>query len=248
MSEQTGNIIEIGTPPAGEEGGGIVVTPEEMESRALSLYEQALLLAVVDQPSFERAAFVGSALKTLRDQIVEYFRPMKKKADEAKEEILKREREQLAPVKEALETIRVNMEIWAAQAERCRLAEEERLRLVAVQEAEAQRAGLLAQAEAAEAAGNRDEAAYHLERAEAVYAAPTTVARVTGNGNASLSNDLTVTVTDLKVFVYELVERGFRPTMLEAKVGPLKSWVKSNDLKSFPGLSITRAPAVRFKK
>lgn len=70
---------------------------------------------------------------------------------------------------------------------------------------------------------------------------------MTGGGSASLSNDLTVVISEMKAFITALVHGGHAPTMLEGKVAKLKEFVRVNDLKAFPGLSITRNPGVRFK-
>jgi hypothetical protein len=47
-----------------------------------------------------------------------------------------------------------------------------------------------------------------------------------------------VTLMDLQAFVAALVSNKNPMTMIEVKPGPLKAWVKANDLKKFPGLLI----------
>lgn len=231
----------------------IPINPEsELEQRTLSLYEQATSLTIHDQHSYAAAGEVGKALKSLEKEIVDYFAPMKKAAHDAHKAITKKEAEELAPVKEAMEVVRKTMNVYIQEQDRIRKEAERKAQLAAEEEARKEREKLLAQAEKAIDKGKDEKAEALLEQAENVYAAPVMVAPVvektikTESGNITQAKELQITVTDAKAFLAEIVKRNMAPTMIEIKAGPLKAWVKANGFESFPGLHINQTVAVRL--
>lgn len=233
-------------------GNLAVKMEEELATEALTLYEQALQIKVVDQPTYAAAGEFGKNLKDLEKKIVLYFEPLKKAAHEAHKAITKKEADELSPVKEAMDVVRKSMNTFLAEQERIRREEEARLRREEEARAQKERDRLMAQAVKAEEKGNEEKAEKLLERAECVYAEPVAVAPTvettvkTSAGTISAAKDKQVTVVDLKTFLAELVKRNMAPTMIEVKAGPLKAWAKANGFDCFPGLSIKDVSSVRF--
>lgn len=226
--------------------------PEEIESQAMTLYEQALSIKVVDQPTFEQAGIFGKSLKELEKKITDFFAPLKKAAHEAHKAITKKEADELSPVKEAMDTLRKSMNCFLQEQERIRREEERKAQLAAEEAARKEQERLLALAAKAEEKGKDEKAEELLERAENVYVAPVTVAPKVetakfDGGSVGMAKEVQITVTDLKAFLAELVKRNMAPTMVEIKAAPLKAWQKANDIEKFPGLSINYTVAARIR-
>lgn len=231
----------------------ISINPEaELEQKSLTLYEQATSLSITDQRSYAAAGEVGKSLKALEKEITDYFAPMKKAAHDAHKAITKKESDELAPVKEAMDVVRRTMNTWAQEQERIRQEFERKARMEAEEAARKERERLEAQALKAMEKGKDEKAEELMDRAENVYVAPVTVAPVvektvrTESGNITQAKELQITVTDVKAFMAELVKRNMAPTMIEVKPGPLKAWVKANGFESFPGLHINQTVSVRL--
>lgn len=231
----------------------IDINPEAiLEERSLTLYEQATSLTIVDQVSYAAAGETGKALKSLEKEITDYFAPMKKAAHDAHKAITKKESDELAPVKEALEIVRRTMNSYAQEQQRIQHEAERKARLEAEERARKERERLEAQALAAMEKSKDEKAESLLEKAEMVYAEPVTVAPVidktikTASGNITQAKELHITVTDIKAFVSALIAQNSAMTMIDVKRGPLKAWAKANAIKSFPGLQITETVGVRI--
>ena len=231
----------------------IQINPEaELENKTLTLYEQATALTISDQPTYIAAGEVGKALKALEKEIVDHYAPMKKAAHDAHKAITKKESDDLAPVKEAMDAVRKTMNAYAQEQERIRKEEERKARAAAEEAARKEREKLEAQALAAMEKGKEERAESLMEKAEAVYAEPVTVAPTidktikTAAGNITQAKELQITVTDIKAFVAALVAQNSAMTMIDIKVGPLKAWVKANDIEKFPGLMIKQTVGVRL--
>jgi len=126
------------------------MTPaRDLETRALTLAEQARALAVTDQPSYELAAERLLAVADLRREIVSHHEPIKRAAHSAWQQVIAAEKKLLDPVTDAeriyksgiaayeAEQRRLETEARAkAEAEARRLAEEQREREIEQAEAE----------------------------------------------------------------------------------------------------------------
>jgi len=226
-------------------------TETEFTETAMTLYEQALAIQVTDKPTYTAAGEFGKTLKDLERKIVDYFAPLKKAAHEAHKAITKRETDELSPVREAMDCVRRSMNKYLADVEAARLKAEEALRKEAEERARKEQERLLAQAAKAEEKGLNDRAEELMEKAENVYVAPVTVERdvtvKTDTVSLSAAMETEVSVTDLKAFLAGLVQRNLAPTMIDVKMAPLKSWVKANAIKSFPGLAIREVPKARIR-
>lgn len=126
------------------------MTPaRELETKALTLAEQAKGLQVTDQPSYELAAARLLGVAELRREIVAHHEPIKRAAHQAWQQVIAAEKKLLDPVAEAeriykagiaaYETEQRRIEAEArgkAEAEARRLAEEARERELEQAEAE----------------------------------------------------------------------------------------------------------------
>lgn len=226
--------------------------PEELEQQSLTLYEQALGLVISDQETFAAAGEFGKGLKDLEKKIIDYFEKPVKKAHEAHKELVALREKELSPVREAMTVLRATMNTFLAEQERIRKEEERKARLAAEEAARKEQERLLAQAAKAEEKGKVKKAEELFDRAENVYAAPVTVAPKVetakfDGGSVGMAKETIITVTDLKVFIAELVKRNMAPTMIEVKTAPLKAWVKANGFTAFPGLHIQETLSARIR-
>jgi hypothetical protein len=65
---------------------------EQVQTEALTIRDQAKAIVIVDKESYERAGTLMVAVKKLRKQIKEVFKPMKDKAQAAHKEIVAQEK------------------------------------------------------------------------------------------------------------------------------------------------------------
>ena len=103
------------------------------QEKALARQSSGYLEAARALPVITSAAKyedVGERLKMVRAlqrQIVDFFKPIKQKMDAAKKEVLNKEKESLAPTKEAQGIYEHMMGVWIDKQEKKRLASEARL-------------------------------------------------------------------------------------------------------------------------
>jgi len=224
----------------------------ELEMKTLTLYEKATSLIITDNDSYIAAAEVGKGLKALEKEITEYHEPLRVAAKASYDAVLKRKNDDLAPVIEASGIVRKTVNTYIQEQDRIRKEEECKAQIKADEDARKERERLEAQALKAIESGKESKAESLMEKAENVYAAPVTVAPTvnktvhTASGNITQAKELQITVTDIKLFVTELVKQNSAMTMISVGAGPLKSWVKSNGIKTFPGLSINETVSARF--
>lgn len=225
----------------------------ELESRALTIYEEVMTLKVVDQPTYTRAGELAKALKDMKNQITTFFAPMKQSTHAAWKAVCGREYEALAPVSEADILIRKNMTAFLDEQERIRKEEQRKAEEAAAEAARKEQERLLAQAVKADDKGKTDKAEEILERAEAVYAEPVfvppTVDKTVAldNGSVTRKTDLQITVVDLKLLCAEIAAGRVPATVIEAKPGALKQWAKINQVKLCPGLVIKEISSVSVR-
>jgi vacuolar-type H+-ATPase subunit I/STV1 len=231
------------------------IQPEEevIEQQALTLYEQATLLSVTDQASYQSAGELAKTLKSMGTKILDFFAPMKKSTHEAWKSVCSRENEALAPIKEADALLRKNMTRFIDEQEHIRREEQRKLEEAAREAARKEQERLLAQAAKADEKGKADKAEDLLERAENVYVAPVFVPAAVdktvtiNNGSVTRKTDLVITVTDLKALCGEVFAGRVPTTVLEAKPGALKSWAKINQVKQCPGLVIQETSTISVR-
>jgi len=233
----------------------IQINPEaDLDNKSLSLYEQATSLVIVDRATYGAAGEVGKALKSLVAEITDFHEPMRISAKAAYDSVLKSKNDALAPVNEAMEIVRKTMNTYAQEQERIRKEDERKAQVKANEEAQKEREKLEAQAEKAIEKGQDEKADSLLEKAENVYAAPVYIAPVidktvkTASGNITQAKELKITITNMVLFLENLCLKnpGAVASIVKIGDGPLKSFVKTNGLKSFPGLNIVETVGVRL--
>src|SRR3990172_1282935 len=100
---------------------------QELETKALSLPEQAKLLDVRDNATFEKAGALLLAIKDLRKKINETFDPVIEKAHQAHKATLDAKHKVEAPLAEAERIIKPRISDYAYEQEERRIKEEARL-------------------------------------------------------------------------------------------------------------------------
>jgi hypothetical protein len=121
---------------------------QQLETKALSLFDQANAMKISDQPSYDQAVEFLKGVKALRNEAEIHHRPVidaAHKAHKAACEALKRID---APLEQAERTVKQSISTWSTEQERRRRAEEDRLRLEAQRQAEAEAELQIEQAEA----------------------------------------------------------------------------------------------------
>lgn len=237
--------------------------PEELnpEAREIALRneastnkEKALSLKVIDEATFIEAGEFGKSLKALESKIETHYAEAIKKAHEAHKAMISLRDKDLVPVKEALSVIRATMNTYAQEQKRIQDENDRKARIKAEEEANEKRKKLEAQAEKAIDKGQEEKAEQLMETAAAVYVQPVFIEPVlaktvqTASGNITQAKELKVTVTDMNLFLKTLCEKnpGAVASIVKIGDGPLKSFVKSNGLKSYPGLGILETVGVRI--
>jgi hypothetical protein len=119
--------------------------PSQLETRALSLPQQARAIQIADQPTYDRAAALLLDVAAMRKEITDYHAPLKQKAFEAHRAICDAEKKMLAPITEAESVLKSSIATYTAEQRR---KEEEARRLAALEaqrrEEEARRKAALA--------------------------------------------------------------------------------------------------------
>lgn len=221
----------------------------ELKGQALTLKDQVQALTVTDAASYEAAGEMLKVIKQMDNTIVAHFKPLKQAIDASKKVVLDQEKAALGPVQEADGILRKTVREYL-DAEDKRIQEEaDRQRIANEAAAENEREKLLKQAAKADEKGNTKKAEELLEKAEDVYVAPVTVEHSVDKTVSGITRKMetTVTVTDATAFLKALVEQSKALTMIEIKPGPLKTWVKANDLKRFPGLLIEEKAGISVR-
>lgn len=143
-----------------------VVTLEQLEGREAIQKEadhamrEATSVEIVDPPSYALSAQRLKALKAVRDRVETFYRPLKDKAREMLDYLRGEERAVIGPIDMAVNEIERRALAYIQVEEEKRKSEELERRKKAVQEQEDRR---LAEAEALEREGKKDEAAALLD-------------------------------------------------------------------------------------
>ena len=145
---------------------------KEVTALALSVPDQARQITVNDMDSYRRAGEVIVYIKAVRKRIVDTFRPIKQKIDEAKREVLSQERAADLPLMEAENYLSPQIIAYDREQERIRREEEARLREIARKAEEDRR---MQEALDAEAQGETETAEAIIN--EPAYVPPVVVAK-----------------------------------------------------------------------
>jgi hypothetical protein len=131
------------------------ITPEVASKQALTVYDQAKAITVIDNESMTFADEMIKNIRLVRKEIEAVFSPIIKKAWEAHKEAKNQQSKAEAPLIAAEEWLRPQVKKYLSDQETIRLLEENRLRLEA-QKAEEERR--IAEAAQAEAEGRQEDA------------------------------------------------------------------------------------------
>ncbi|HCU25404.1 MAG TPA: hypothetical protein DF383_10315 [Deltaproteobacteria bacterium] len=126
----------------------IELYPErELETKALSVPDQARAIQITDTNTYTKAGELLLAIKDLRKEIDATFDPIVKKAHEAHKEAVAQKKKVEAPLAEAEGIIKPRIAAYQAEQERIRREEEARLREEARKREEEERLALALEAE-----------------------------------------------------------------------------------------------------
>ena len=232
----------------------LVISEEQIEKEALTLKQRAESMQVVTPEDWLTSAEFKKTLKDLDKHIVDFFEPMRKTADDAKNAILTKKNEARKPVLAAIDLIDEKRTIYYDKQECIRREVEAKAQREAEEVAKKERDRLLALAVKAEEKGKDEKAEGLLEQAEQVYVEPVFVAptvaktvKLDGGGSTTRIKDVEVTVVNPLLLIQEIAAGRVPITVIEVKAGALKTWVKATDSKHVPGLAIreTSREAVR---
>lgn len=153
----------------------------EVESKALSIVDQARAVTVTDSETYTVAGEMWKQIRDMMKEVADTFDPIIEAAHKSHKKALEQKAKYFKPLEDAQKNIKGLMSAYDAEQERIRKAEEERLRKIAEEEAEKERQVELAAIEAerkaeeerllqaaleAEASGNKDQAEQLMQTAE----------------------------------------------------------------------------------
>ena len=147
---------------------------DEVESKALSIVDQAKAVVVTDAETYTRAGALWTGIKDMIAEVKETFDPICDAAHKAHKAATAKRAQYLDPLEKASKDVKSLMSAYDAEQERIRQAEQARLAEIARKEEEDRR---LEEALLAEEFGDAEEAAAILE--EPVHVAPVVVPKST---------------------------------------------------------------------
>lgn len=105
-------------------------TVESVKALAVSFPDQARALVIKCHDDYRLVGMELQSIKAARVSIEAVWKPMQRKADEAKAEILKQRREVEAPLEEAEKIYKDKALAWDQEQERLRIVEQKRLQAI----------------------------------------------------------------------------------------------------------------------
>lgn len=226
-----------------------------VESQALEVSEQARTLKVVDQDSYLEAGEMLRTLKGMKNKVIDFFAPMKKKSHEAWKQICAQENEAVKPLDDADKILRFETSKYLDEQERIRREAQRKAEEAARLFAEKEKQRLMELAIKAEEKGKALKAEALLEKAEAVYQEPVVVPSAVEKttrfetGSMTRKTELQVTVQDEYLLVKAISEKLVPITVIEFKTNTLKTWVKTAGIKNgqIPGLLVKEVQAISVR-
>lgn len=206
---------------------------EEIETRALTIPEEAKAILIRDDESFQKAGRVLLVIKDLRSQINASFDPIITKAYAAHKEAVGQKKKVEAPLIEAEGIIKPRLASYHEEQERKRREEEEKLRQEAIRKAEEEQ---LRDAVSAEQSGMNDLSESILEGPAYVpiIVVPKTTASVAG---VSFRDNWKAEVFDLKALLKAIVDGKVPSNVIEANMIVLNGLARSlKGQMNYPGV------------
>ena len=225
-------LVEMPTTPA------IPDTGKQLETKALTLSDQAAALVITDQPSYDYGVDLLRTVKAFRDKAEAELRPAIDAAHKAHKAILGVLQRVDVPLEKAERNIKSIMAAWTIEQERIRRAEEDRLRL---EQEKAREAEIEAQIEQAEAEGaDQTEVLAMIEQAAMAPAPPppTVVPVYKPAAGVAVRKTFAAEVTSLRQLIQHVAQHPDLEYLLAADLPKL------NQLARMQGAGL-RIPGVR---
>ena len=151
-----------------------IVETNEVETKALTIVDQAKAVVVKDAESYTAAGVMWKTIKDMMKEVSDTFDPIIEQAHKAHKKALEQKAKYYSPLDQASRNVKKLMSDYDMEQERIRQAEQRRLEEEARKAEEERR---LQEAIMAEEAGEKEEAAAILE--EPVYVPPVQVQKAT---------------------------------------------------------------------
>lgn len=116
-----------------------LVETQEVETKALTIVDQAKAITVKDAETYTKAGHFWKDIRAMRSEVAATFDPLIKQAHELHKNTLSKKNEIDKPLEIAERQVKTLMNQYDLEQDRIRKAEEERLRKIAEEEAERQR-------------------------------------------------------------------------------------------------------------
>lgn len=216
---------------------------QSIEVRELERVQEIQVVKVVDEITREQANNVILDLKSKRKKVVEYWKPLKQKADEAKRELLQKEKQMLNIIDPLINKQSDEVKAYIREQERKRAEARAKAEAEARAKAEEERKQREAEQEKAIEEGDIEKAMAIDEEIvpeivmPKVSSMPAKTTR-TDFGTTTVTKDIKVEIKDINVFMMYCAEKGL-VDLWEVKVGKVKKWVKDNGHTDIPGLEIS---------
>lgn len=200
---------------------------QEIETRAMTMPEQARSLLVKDDDSYRVGAELLSRVKAFKEEASKSFDPIIKKAHDSHKEALAQKKKIIAPIEEAERIVKNSMALYLAAIEKKKREEERVLRERALREEEERR---LQDAILAEAEGDSEQAEEILSSNTNIIApVQTTIEK------PKADNVCTKTVWKFNVVDVSLIPNQFKEINLTAISSVVRA-MKSNT--NIPGIEV----------
>ena len=226
---------------------------QELQKQIQTVDEQVTALAVKDKKSFELAGEITHQLDGLIKEIKNYWKEPIEKAHQAHKALTAKRGEMLNPVESKRRILSQRITMYLTEQERIRQEQQRKFDEERRKEEEAERRKLEAKAQKAEEKGKIDKADALREKADDVYVPPTIaqseIEKTTrlDTGIVSTKKDIEVTIINPIEVIKQVAMKEAPLALIEIKESKLKTFIKDNNLTSFPGCSIKEVVKGTFR-
>jgi hypothetical protein len=209
-------------------------TPE-FEQSALSVRDEAMLIVITDQPSYDAAAAKFTAVTALEKEIAGHYAPLKQKAHESHKAICDAEKTMLGPVQDAKRILSRAIGAFDEEQERKRREEQRKLEAEARKREEEERIAAAVEVEQMGASEEEVEAVLSTPAPAMKIQAPPTYQRAAAIATREVWS---AELTDFPALVKAATENPAYLIYLEANTTQLNSTARSQK-------SAMRVPGVK---
>lgn len=207
----------------------------QMEDKATQISRDASAIVVSDQKSLDAAgAFRTQVIDPLMKEIIDTFKPMKQKADAAKQEILDQEKKHLGPVAEAKRIVTSKIAAYYEKKELEEAAERRRQEAINQAKAEQERKDRIALEKSLGATAKEIKEI----KAEPIYVPPAVVeSNVVKPSGVRIPKVWMVEIPDKVAFIKHVAAHLDLAYLLDVNIGFIKSIAVSQKADpGFPGI------------